>query len=345
MKRGIRANGKWLLFLLFVQSNLLFFRLTSAQNPDDIMRLYQAGELDKIKSILLNRLEENEKDPEILFYLAMFEERGELSRKYLDDVMALFPDWRNSEGAGLLICKYEFSKGLHLTTVNLAGRFEKDLPLSQMLPEVLWTSGTSFLAANKPDSALLWFDKIVESFPTSSWAGWAQLCRGDCFVASKKYDSAVVEYRKVLNEYEDSEAFAFALSGLIQCFTQLEDSENALLHYNLLKERYPNFLESVGSQSKSMVSAGEGKHQTQAERVAGVSYTIQLGVFAKRENARNLRSHFEKQGYSVNVRSKIISGKKYYVVRLGSFTSYEEALELKKKLESQTKESYRIVIK
>ncbi len=345
MKRGIRLNGKWLLFLLFVQSNLLVFRLTSAQNPDDVMRLYQAGELDKTKSILLSQLEENKKDPEILFYLGLFEERGELSRMYLEEVMALFPDRRNSEGAGLLICKYEFSKGLHLTAVDLARKLQKDFPLSQMLPEILWTSGASFLAANKPDSALLWFDKIGELCPASGWAAWAQLCRGDCLFAGNKYDNAVVEYRKVLDEYEDSEAFAFALSGLTECFTQLEDSENALLYYNLLKERYPNSLETVRGPSERIVSASGGKDKTRAERVAGVSYTIQLGVFAKQENARNLHSHFEKQGYSVDVRRKIISGKKYYVVRLGSFASYDRALSLKKKLESQTKESYRIVIK
>ena len=345
MKRGIRLKGKWLLFLLFVQFDLLFFRLASAYNPDDITRLYQAGELDKTKSILLNQLEENEKDPEILFHLAMLEKKGELSREYLEDVITLFPAWENSEGAGLLICKYEFSKGLHLTAVDLAGRLHKEFPLSQMLPEILWISGCAFLAANQPDSALLWFDKIGELFPASGWAAWAGLCRGDCLFAGKKYDSAVVEYRKVLDEYGDSEVFAFALSGLIGCFTQLEDSENALLYYNLLKERYPHSLETVRGPSERIVPASEGKDKTRAERVAGVRYTIQLGVFAKRENARNLRSHFEKQGYSVSLGSKIISGKKYYVVRLGSFTSYDKALSLKKKLESQTKESYRIVIK
>ena len=39
-----------------------------------------------------------------------------------------------------------------------------------------------------------------------------------------------------------------------------------------------------------------------------------------------------------------MGGKKYRLVQLGSFVSYQEALKLKKKLESQSGESYRIVI-
>jgi tetratricopeptide (TPR) repeat protein len=345
MKRGTRPKGTCWLFLLFIMAYLLPWQSVSAQSLDEAVRHYQAGRLDEAKRLLLSHLETGGESPEVLFYLGMVEERGEWSREHLENLARLFPDWSRRGQADLLICKFELSRSMHLTAIDLAGRFERRFPLSQMVAEALWISGCSHLAADRSDSALVLFDRVVESFPGSGWSQWAQLGRGDCLLAAGKYDQAVVEYRKVLDAYRDSEVFAFALSGLIGCFTQLDDPESALLYHNLLKERYPHSPESAGSPSGKISSADEVEDKTRAERVAGVRYTIQLGVFAKRDNARRLRSRFEDQGYSVNLADKVISGKKYHVVRLGSFSSYDEASKVKRKLESQTGESYRIVIK
>ncbi len=345
MKRGIGLKKLWLLFLLFMLVGLPSFNFIFSQTLDNAIRHYQAGELDAAKRVLLKQLEKDAENPEMLFYLGKTEEKGELSRRYFKDMITHFPDWVNSDEAELLICKYEFCRDMHVTTLDAARRFVMNLPQSQMIPEVLWISGCSFLALNQPDSALLQFNKITRSFAGSNWAGWAQLGRGDCLFAGEDYFQAIAEYHKVVDQYKDSEAFPFALSGLVKCFSQLENAEKALLYYNLLKERYPGSLESIEDPAERMSLQNKTKDKVQAERLAGVKYTIQLGVFGIKENALRLRSQFGKQGYSVSIKSKIISGKKYYVVRLGSFASYEKALKLKKKLESQTEESYRIVIK
>ncbi len=344
MKRGIGPKKTHLLFLLFMLVILPTFDSIFAQTLDDAIKHYKTGELGEAKRILLNQLAEDPENPEILFYLGKVEVKGELSRRYFQDVTDHCPDWINSDEAELLICQYEFGKGMHVTTVDLTEKFEGRFPLSEMVPEVLWISGCSFLAMDQPDSALLRFEEIIRSFSGSNWVDWAQLARGDCFFADENYNQAIAEYNKILDNRKDSEVFPFALSGLVKCFSQLQDSEKALLYYNLLKERYPNSLESIESPAERM-SLKNSRDKIQAERLAGVKYTIQLGVFGIKENALKLRSRFEKQGYSVAIKSKIISGKKYYVVRLGSFTFYDKALELKKKLESQTGESYRIVIR
>ena len=345
MKRGIGLKKTCLLFLLFILVTPTTFRSNFAQTSNNVIKHYQSGELGEAKRILLNQLAEDRENPKILFYLGKMEEKGELSRKYFEDVTDRFPDWINSDKAELLLCKYEFCKGMHVATVDLAERLELNFPQNEMIPEALWIWGCALLAMDQSDSALLQFDKIMKSFPASNWAGWAQLGKGDCHFADENYNQAVVEYNKVLDGGKDSGVFPFALSGLVSCFNQLENAEKALLYYNLLKERYPNSLESVENPAEKMSPKSKTKDKTQAERLAGVKYTIQLGVFGIKENALRLRSRFEKQGYSIVIKSKVISGKKYSVVQLGLFTSYEEALKLKKTLESQTNESYRIVIK
>jgi len=232
-------------FLLFIPISFPSFNFSFAQTLDHAIKHYGNGELDEAKRILLDHLTEKRENPELLFYLGKVEDEGDLSRKYFEELTFHFPHWISSDEAELLICEYEFCKGMYVTTINLAERFQERFQESQLLPEVLWVWGCSFLAADQPDSALLQFDGILKSFPGSKWAGWAQLGKGDCFFAGEDYNQAMAEYNKVLVDFKDSQAFPFALSGLVRCFSQLEDWEKALLYNNLLKEKYPYSIESI----------------------------------------------------------------------------------------------------
>ena len=345
MKRGIRPKGKWRLSLLFVLLVFLPFDLIIVDTSDVAAGQHQAGESDEEKDLTLDQIEGDIRDPEILFYLGSTEENGDSSRKYLGEITRHFPDWANADAAQLLVCKYEFCKGMYLTTVDLAKRVGQDHPSGQTYPEALWISGCCLLATDQPDSALLRFDTIVKSFPDSRWVQWAQLGRGDCFLAAHNFDQAAREYHRILDGHKDSEAFAFAISGLARCFHELENQDKALLYHNLLKEKYPSSLELSGDLAQIIEFTDEARDKTRAEGVAGVKYTIQLGVFAEQEEASRLASDFEKQGYSTAVGGKTIGGKRYFVVWLGSFSSYDQALEIKKRLQSQTGQSYRIVIR
>lgn len=343
MRRGIRPKGEWLFCLLFMLSVALPFHVILGLALDNTNNPQESNE-EEADGILPAQSEEEVKDPEILFYLGKIEEDGDSSRWFFQEITTQFPHWRNADAARLLVSKYQFSKGMYLTAVDLTGEFDQSYPTSAKAPELLWISGCSFLVTDQPDSALLQFERIRKSYPGSIWAAWAQLGIGDCLFALRDYEQAVGEYHRILDDYRDSEAFAFAISGLIQCHQKLEDSEQALLYHNLLKERYPASLELVENPTEAIGDQDQTEDENRAERLAGVRYTIQLGLFAKKEEARQLRSHLEKQGYSVNIRSKIISGKNYHVVTVGSFVSYHEARKLKKELESKTQKSYRIVI-
>jgi tetratricopeptide (TPR) repeat protein len=345
MKRGIRPKGlSWLVFL-FMLASFLSFTSIFCQTSNDAIRQYQLGQLDEAKRILLKQLQEDSGNPEVFFYLGKVEETGNLSREYLESMIKCTPDWIESEQANLLICQYEFCKGMNVSTIELTRGFKKSYPQSENLPEILWIRGCAFLAMNQPDSALLQFEDILRLFPDSDWAQWALLGRGDCLFVAENYDRAASEYHRVVDDYQYSEAFPFAISGLANCYNRLKDPEITLLYYNLLKEKYPLSLEYDKNPVEEMKLAKKIRDETIAERLVGVRYAVQLGVFGIEENALKLRSQFENRGFTVSIKNKIIEGKRYSVVQVGSFVSYEEALKLKKKLESQTNESYRVVIK
>ena len=344
MKRRILLRGACRFILLPLLLWLAQGGLVFCQSWEDAVRHLEAGRLDEAKRILLDQADELADEPAPMFYLGRVEEKGDLSARYLKSIADRCPDWAGAAEAGLLVCKYEFCRDMNLAAVERARRLEEDLPESEVEPALLWISGSSFLAIGQADSALHRFEQMLRLSPQSEWAQWAQLGRGDCFFADQDYHRAVAEYELVLDAYRYSEAFPFALSGLARSFARLGDPERALLYRNLLREKYPRSVESAGELLQAERPVEGAVEGSRAERLAGVRYTVQLGVFREKQNALKLREQFEKQGYSVKIRSKTIGGKEYRAVHLGSFASHQEALKVKDKLESLTGESYRIVI-
>jgi cell division protein FtsN len=86
------------------------------------------------------------------------------------------------------------------------------------------------------------------------------------------------------------------------------------------------------------------KKQTPITKIAGISYTIQVGVFGQKENALKQMEKFKKKGFNTKIQDKIIEGKRYYQVLVGKFSSEEKALKIKERLEKEEKELYKITL-
>jgi tetratricopeptide (TPR) repeat protein len=341
MKRKMRPGRSLLLLLGLV---LLGSMPASGQTLDQALREYQEGRPDQAR-IMLDSLGDQEKNSSVAFLiLGRTEPLGEQSESYLREALSRGDDEEVGAQAQLLMCQYEFCRGRYLAASDLVEGWDQKLPGVEAYPEALWISGSSFLAAQEPDSALVRFRRILADFPKSPWASWAQLGLGDCLLEAGDYDQAALSYKRVLEYHRYSEAFPFALSGLAECYSSSGNSEEALLYHNLLEERFPQNPESFQALSPANAPRSP-EEEGKAERLAGVRYTIQLGVFGVRENALGLKKRLEEQGYRVRMETRMIGGKKYQVVQLGSFDSYQEALDLKKKLEAQTGEAYRVVIR
>jgi tetratricopeptide (TPR) repeat protein len=333
------------LLVLFLTSIFFLQNPVCGQTLQDAVRLYRQGELDQAKNLLLNLPADQQEDPELLLLLGRTEEIGAASINYIQRLINLGCDWSDSDEAQLLMCSYEFCRSRYVTTVDLSGRMQQNYPQSEMIPEALWLSGSAFLAMENPDSAFARFHQVIARFPQSPWVDWAQIGMGDCFFVQGDFERAIPAYQLVLDSQKDSPAFPFALSGLVECYSRMDDFEKALLYHNLLKEKFPQSIESMETPPKATLPYKEPNKEDKTEQLTGVRYTIQLGVFGVKKNALQLKSHYEKLGYLIRIKTQRISGKEYSVVQLGSFASYEQASKLKKELEEQTGDSYRIVIR
>lgn len=330
------------LFLKIIFLALVFFYSPAyCQALNDAIRYYDQGDFKDAQEELKAYLESNPSDYEALYYAGKLESSPEKSAEYFKKV------WESSsrtkkEEAGLELCLYYQTAGLDDSVLSLSSKFKKIFPKSPFLPQMLWLESKSILATGRMEQALKGFRNIVELYPPSSWAAWAQLGIAEIYFSQGSFDKSIKEYTKVIDKYAGTEAFPLALAGMSRAFEASGEKDKAVLYMNLYKERFPGGIE-VESQIQTQ-EVNPRKDSGTAEKLTGTKYSVQIGVFASQENADKVMKRLKSRGYSPEQSFKTIQNKKYYVIQVGVFNSLSEAQKLREKLEREEGEVYRIVI-
>ena len=120
-------------------------------------------------------------------------------------------------------------------------------------------------------------------------------------------------------------------------------ADDAVFYYNLFQEAYPYAigLESLLNRLGKMST--DNSQEYEADKLTGTYYSVKVGVFSKRGNAKKQANLFKKYGYKVEIKSKVISKVKYHVVYVGHFKTFEKAAAFKDKLEAEHHEPYQVV--
>lgn len=333
-----------ILLNLAVFSNQLYSQSNSP--VQQAKSLLQQGEVEKAKQVLQKHLKEHPKDVAGLLLMGKMEKEGEISLGYFKDVQKSSDVDKRSQEANLQIGHYYYVKGQYLTAIELLANFKKQFTSSDFLPQVSWILGESYLTTEQIEEAKTEFQFLIEKYPYT-WASWGYLGVGDAYFAAGEYESSIAFYQKVIENYPVSEAAGLAFTQISSAYSELGDETKASLYLNLYKEKFPLGLQNNAifepvtpvKKTSTRIKSGD------AEKFLKVAYTIQLGVFSRREYAENLISQVKALGYKPILTDKVINEKKYYVVQTGSFSSLEEAQDLKEGLEQALNQSFRVVIK
>ena len=81
----------------------------------------------------------------------------------------------------------------------------------------------------------------------------------------------------------------------------------------------------------------------QAEKLTGTYYSVKVGVFSEKGNAKRQRDLFKDYGHEIEIKDKTISGRKYHVVYVGRFQDYQQALAFQAQLEAAHNEPFQVV--
>jgi tetratricopeptide (TPR) repeat protein len=160
--------------------------------------------------------------------------------------------------------------------------------------------------------------------------------------ASKIYQSIVENFPK--SEWADD-----ALFRLYQYYYSIGLYKTADQKMEQLKRDYPYSTyatdQKVAEEPKTAPPAARTETPTPVTRPAKgtkptVVYTVQAGTFSVLQNAEELRSRFEKEGYVSHIFTIVNNGKKFHKVWVGEFGKEDEArrfsAEIKKKFHLNT---------
>jgi len=147
-------------------------------------------------------------------------------------------------------------------------------------------------------------------------------------------------YQNIIDNFPKSEWGDDALYKLYQYYYSIGLYKTADQKLTQLKEEYPfSAYASEGNSEVEEKQAAKEKPTVMKTKGAipkfSTNFTVQVGAFSTLQNAGELKTKFEKEGYPSNIFTIVSNGKKLHKVWVGEFQTYDEAkqftLEIKNK--------------
>ena len=151
-------------------------------------------------------------------------------------------------------------------------------------------------------------------------------------------------YQSIIDNFPRSEWADDALFKLYQYYYSIGLYKTADQKLEQLKRDYPS---STYAADQKVVEEPKVVPPTEVPakvsrpskgEKSSVVYTVQAGTFSVLQNAEELKSRFEKDGYSSHIFTIVNNGKKFHKVWVGEFSKQEDA----KRFSAQVKKKYHL---
>lgn len=195
--------------------------------------------------------------------------------------------------------------------------------------------------AGRFQAALRQADRLSTEVSREADRQWVTVDRGRILAAFGKNIGAMKMLRR-LSRAKSGEGVPQALYLLAMHAARGGKVDDAVFYYNVLREAYPAAV-GLDALIDSLGTLDVRSDDDSAERVTGTFYSVKVGVFSKRGNARRQAEIFRAYDRPVDIKRRTISGKRYYVVYVGRFTDWDEAVAFKTQLEATHGDVYQVV--
>jgi hypothetical protein len=169
----------------------------------------------------------------------------------------------------------------------------------------------------------------------SPWRGWGLYGQGQAALAGADTAEALRLLRKSAS-LTSHPARAPSLLLLGHLFDSRGEAQQAVRYLTLYREAFPQGMIPVLDHA----IAGSA----QADALAEVLYTVQVGVFGDRSNALRQKERFEALKLPVRLKTKSVAGRNYTAVWVGRYRSQQAAVEARREFEAKFGDTYRVVV-
>ncbi|UCC43291.1 MAG: SPOR domain-containing protein [Candidatus Zixiibacteriota bacterium] len=321
---------------------ILSLGLYQGAPAEELYGLIQRGKLQEARDSLSVYSNAATRDGRVIFCQSLVETDGVESARLMEAALNASVPGRYHELIYFRLAQYYLLAGNSNRLSELVGeylsrweggRYESQMRRIGILVEQL---------SDDQEAAIRQADRYLLRTADGKDAQWGKIDKARALRESNKNHGANTLLRSLSRE-KSGEAVPLALYLLGVDAVERKRPDDAVFFYNLLREAYPSavglddLVEQLGGLSDQVSS------DSRAEAITGTYYSIQVGVFSSRGNARRQADKFKAYDHKIDIKSKTISGKKYRVVYIGRFDTFEAARQFKSQLETTHGEAYQVV--
>ena len=220
------------------------------------------------------------------------------------------------------------------SAIRYASRCVAAYPQGAHHSHVQYLLAQSELLAGQPQAAekrMDWLSRNGEP----PWRGWGLYGQAQAALARADTAEALRLLRKSA-AMSSHPARAPALLMLGQLYDSRGESQQAVRYLTLYREAFPQGMIPMLDHA----IAGSA----QADALAEVMYTVQVGVFGDRANALRQKDRFEALNQPVRLKTKTVAGQTYTAVWVGRYGTQQAAVAARREFEAKFGDTYRVVV-
>ena len=320
-----------------------FLLLTSGPSfAENIYSLIKNGEVEEARNLLSQQSTAQQRDGNRLFFLALIEPDGEKSMNLIEASLNAGVSPIYLEEINLMLAQYGIFKKNCEKAGETIGDYLAKFEMGQYTSAFYRYSILIDEKSRRYEAAIRQTDRFLLQYSKEDLAQWGIVDKARAMMAFDK-NIAARDLLIKLSREKTGPGVAAALYLLTLDAAERKRTDDAVFYFNLLREAYPSAIGQDALLDKMSGLGGSSQKEKSADERTGTFYSVQVGVFADIKNARDLAKQFEKYGHKVEIGSKSISDRKYHVVYVGRFESYETAASFEKTIESEHDDVYQVV--
>lgn len=316
--------------------------LSAHAQADNIYSLIVNGNLKQASDSLSSASTASLRDGNRLFYLSLLESSADKSAQLMEAALNAAVAAAYREEIYFRLANYYFLKGDLKKLERIVNDYRALWEVGQYRGQMLRFSILVDQMAQAYESAVRQTDRYLLEYAEGDPAQWGIIDKARVMTNYQKRIGADKLLRKLSRE-KSGPGVPQALYMLARRAVENKRTDDAVFYYNILREGYPSAigLDALVDNMATMLPPDTG--DAAAEKLTGTYYSIQVGVFSQRDNAKQQAKIFSKYDQKVDIETKTISNVEYRVVYVGRFQNYDAAFKFKKMLEASHNEVFQVV--
>lgn len=200
------------------------------------------------------------------------------------------------------------------------------------------------LLSTNGDSAAFYYERLLMNHPECTYCDDALFRLAQLKYARGLYKTSVQTFHQIITDYPRSHLHQKSHYWIGLCYKAMEETDSASVYFRIAVDNYPHTeMTQHARQDMDALSENESAEPEESTPVSSIHWAVQIGAFSHQANALLRKSFFEKEGYHVDLRTKMREGSRLYMVWLGSFETRDEAKQFGERLKKRYGVSYTLV--